>query len=411
MGKVLKTFGVLAVVLAFSLYSPPPSGIAEPGRLSMFNAVARAARFTGIFLRYMGLSEEYLVQRYYIDLSSKFVEGYQPEMPHIKVTDTKFDGVPVRIYEPLERENDKLPALVFIHGGGWVTMSVETYHETTLDIANMLGQVVLISVDYELSPENTFPGPVDECYRATKWILEHADDYGIDANRIGMAGDSAGGNLVASVVLQMKFNKIKPKLKTQVLIYPVLQPLDFSLPSYQQNKYAFDGVISTNYMPYYWLLYAIGEAPKNLSDAMLEGQVLQAVKQSSYKHLAKHIHHAYLPEKVKQRGFIPKTEVRTVIEEVPNSLLRVFLHPYFSPLLADDLSGLPNTHIITAEFDVLRDDGILYAKRLKSAGVEVTFNNVRDGFHGMLTFGFVNGGFEVGQKLRRDFAEGVKKTL
>ncbi|XP_070564097.1 arylacetamide deacetylase-like [Ptychodera flava] len=411
MGKILKGFAILGVVIAFFLYTPRPYGMAESGRVTFFNAAGRTVRFTGYLLQYLGITEEYKIQRHFLDMAHEYTRKGRPETTDLNITNTKFDGVSVRIYEPLKKEVEKMPAVVFIHGGGWSTLSVENYDDVTTDLARLLGQVVLISVDYNLAPEHPFPEPMDECYRATKWLLDKADDYGVDANRVAIVGDSAGGNLATSVALQMKFNKVSPPLKMQALIYPCLQPLDFTLPSYQQNNYAFDGLINTYDMTKYWLWYAIGKAPRNLTDAMYQGHFLRKVKTSSYSRMTKYIHHGMVPEKLKESGYYPVEEAKDYVNYIPESLMRVFLHPYFSPLLADDLSGLPYTYVLTAQFDVLRDEGILYAKRLKKAGVNVGLNNVPDGFHGMLNLGFDFDGFEIGKRIRKDVATVIRNKL
>ncbi|XP_002736531.1 arylacetamide deacetylase-like [Saccoglossus kowalevskii] len=392
---------------AVNMYFARPVGIAEPAKLTAVNALCKLVRYVGAWSEQLHISTEYQVQRITQGALAKFAKNHlSREITDQIVTDTMFDGINVRIYEPRASQYDMLPALVFIHGGGWATLSVEDYDEVTRDIADLMGQVVLISIDYNLAPEHIFPGPVNDCYKATKWLLQHAADYGIDENRIGISGDSAGGNLAASVVLRLKVDKVTPKLAFQVLVYPALQSIDFTLPSYQQNKYAFDGLITTSYMPYYWLIYAIGEAPRNLTDAMLKKQAVSELRRLKNGRLANYINHSLLPETYKSRGYDPNmhTNIKKSVKEIPNNILRIFVDPYFAPLLAEDLSGLPETYIITAEFDVLRDDGILYYERLKEAGVQVTLNNVVSGFHGMLNMAQEIGGFEVGIQLKKDIA-------
>lgn len=123
------------------------------------------------------------------------------------------DGVPCRLYRPSTQAG--LGLLVYFHGGGWVLGSVETHDDVCRKLANAMGHAVL-SVDYRLAPEHPFPVPVDDCIHALRWAHGHADELGIDPNRIAVGGDSAGGNL-AAVVANMN---IVP-LKFQMLIYPV----------------------------------------------------------------------------------------------------------------------------------------------------------------------------------------------
>ncbi|XP_077981910.1 neutral cholesterol ester hydrolase 1-like [Glandiceps talaboti] len=404
----------LLVVVAMYLYTPLPPSVTNPIKVSVVNGVARTGINLGTILQYLGVIQQYQIHRPAMNIATQIVDLVQPRMPHINVTDHDFDGVLVRMYAPLESTGDKFPALVFIHGGGWATLGLDAYNQVMVDLTDMLGQYAIVSIGHRLAPETFYPGPVDDCYRATKWLLQHADEYNVDANRVGISGESSGGNLAASVALQLKENKITPKLKLQALIYPLLQALDFSLPSYQRNEKVLEGLLSIKVMVYYWLLYAIGEGPRDLVDAMFEGQFLQAVtmKNSNHTHFAKYIHHELLNKEDIQTGLTPKlTTMKMTMDEIPENLFSTLLDPYFAPLLADDLTGLPYTHIWTGEFDVAKDDGTLYARRLKNASVEVNIDDIPGGFHAMLYMGLKVGGLEVGHRLREDIVKVVKRIL
>jgi len=136
------------------------------------------------------------------------------------------DGVPGRLYRP--NANTNLGLLVYLHGGGWVIGSLDTHDDVCRKLANAMGHAVL-SVDYRLAPEHPFPAPVDDCAHALRWAHSHADELGIDPQRIAIGGDSAGGNL-AAVVANMN---IVP-LKFQMLIYPVTDATRRS-DSYREN--------------------------------------------------------------------------------------------------------------------------------------------------------------------------------
>jgi acetyl esterase len=141
------------------------------------------------------------------------------------------DGdIPVRVYRPAG--DGPLPLVVFFHGGGWVIGGIDSHDGLCRQLANGAG-VVVVSVDYRLAPEHTFPAAADDAYAATVWAVEHAAALGADGSRVAVAGDSAGGNLAAVVALMAR-DRGAPALRFQLLVYPVV---DFvrDLPSMQRN--------------------------------------------------------------------------------------------------------------------------------------------------------------------------------
>jgi acetyl esterase len=131
------------------------------------------------------------------------------------VHDTTADGVPVRVYRP---RAGSLPGLVFIHGGGWWGGSVEESEPAARRRA-VGADCVVVSVEYRLAPEHPFPAGLDDCWTATKWVFEHAEELGIDPARIAISGESAGGNLAAAVTLLARAAG-GPQLVAQVLEVP-----------------------------------------------------------------------------------------------------------------------------------------------------------------------------------------------
>ncbi len=145
--------------------------------------------------------------------------------------------IPVRIYTP--EGQAPFPALLMFHGGGWVIGELDVIDVPCRALANRAGCVV-VSVDYRLAPEHRFPAAAEDSYAATKWVADNASELGIDADRIAVGGDSAGGNL-AAVVAQMARDKGGPKLVYQVLIYPVIDAA-MNTASYEENA---DGYLLT----------------------------------------------------------------------------------------------------------------------------------------------------------------------
>ena len=135
----------------------------------------------------------------------------------------------MRIYKPSRANN--LPVLVYYHGGGWVVGNIDTHDSTCRALANGAGCVV-ISVDYRLAPEHTFPTAANDAYEALLWIVENSTTLGIDKSHIAVGGDSAGGNLAAVVALMAR-DKNGPKLSLQLLVYPVTDISAFETDSYK----------------------------------------------------------------------------------------------------------------------------------------------------------------------------------
>jgi acetyl esterase len=127
------------------------------------------------------------------------------------------EEIPVRIYTPAESASP-LPVVVWLHGGGFVIGSLESYDAICRVLANHSGAIV-VSVDYRLAPEHPFPAAVDDAFAALKWAAANASSYGGDAARIAVAGDSAGGNLAAVCAILAR-DAGGPQLARQVLIYP-----------------------------------------------------------------------------------------------------------------------------------------------------------------------------------------------
>lgn len=163
----------------------------------------------------------------------------QPEPPAIAsaeplVIPGPAGDIPARLYKPLTlRQSGGLsPCLVFFHGGGWVIGNLDSHDVACRTLADE-GQLIVISVDYRLAPEHKFPAAVEDAIAATEWIAGNARELGVDASRIVVGGDSAGGNLTAVVAIHARDTGVK--LAGQVLIYPAT---DFAMthPSHSEPE-------------------------------------------------------------------------------------------------------------------------------------------------------------------------------
>jgi acetyl esterase len=155
----------------------------------------------------------------------------------------------VRIYTP--EGTAPYGALIYFHGGGWVLCNLDTHDGVCRDLARRSGCIV-ISVDYRLSPEHKFPAAVEDALAAVRWVLAQADELKIDASRVGVGGDSAGGNLAAVAAQAMR-----GQLAFQLLIYPVTD-YGFATASYREFQ---DGYFLTRQkMENFYKMYLREEA-------------------------------------------------------------------------------------------------------------------------------------------------------
>lgn len=213
------------------------------------------------------------------------------------------------------------PFVVYFHGGGFVLGNLETHDVICRQIANYSGYKV-VSVEYRLAPENPFPAAIEDGYAAVHWVSLHGHLLGGDPSRITVGGDSAGGNIAAAVCLMARDRK-EMAISTQLLLYPVIDYYKADEPSNYASYFEFDQYgLSRLRMSEFWRHYMGSSSDPS--------------------------------------------------------------HPYASLLKAKNLQHLPEALIVTAEYDVLRDEGEAYAERLKKEGVRVHHERIQGVNHGFL---------------------------
>ncbi|MDQ6421634.1 alpha/beta hydrolase [Paenibacillus sp. LHD-117] len=222
--------------------------------------------------------------------------------------------IPMRIYSP-SREGLK-PAIVFFHGGGFIGGTVDVVENPCKALAEKAGAVV-VNVDYRLAPEHAYPAGLNDCFEAVQWVYEHAEELGVNPQQIGVAGDSAGGNMAAVCAL-MDRDQGTGMIRYQALIYPTVNM----------------GNIETE--DFRWSLdeYEIRDHRE-----LIVGGIQELGEGSDM------IIQLYLQNRAE------------------------LTDPYFAPLLADDLTGLPETLIVTAEYDYLRIENEAFARKLARTGI------------------------------------------
>jgi len=149
------------------------------------------------------------------------------------VRELRAGEVPLRLVRPAGTQAAQvLPVLVYFHGGGWTIGDLDTHDVLCRQLAQAAGAAV-VSVDYRLGPEHRFPAAVDDCVAATRWVREQAAALGVDASRLAVGGDSAGGNLAAVVCLALR-EAGEPLPAFQLLIYPATD-MRAVAPSHESN--------------------------------------------------------------------------------------------------------------------------------------------------------------------------------
>jgi acetyl esterase/lipase len=229
------------------------------------------------------------------------------------------DGAPditLLILTPKEK-GGPLPAIYHIHGGGMVMGDRRLGVDTFLPYVAS-GSAVVVSAEYRLAPEHPDPALVDDCYAGLVWTAKNADELGIDAERLIIAGASGGGGLAAGTALLAR-DRAFPKLSHQVLICPML---DDRFETHSSRMLDDEGMWDRNANLFGW--------------------------------------NALLGER---RGG-------------PN------VSPYAAPARAEDLTGLPRTYIDTGSVESFRDEVLTYARQLSEAGVSVDLHMWGGGFHG-----------------------------
>ena len=250
----------------------------------------------------------------YLALAAMFPPG--PDVANVE--DRTIPGpageIPIRCYTPAGQ--GPFPVLVFYHGGGWVIGDLDT-HDRECRMLCHDADVLVVSIDYRLAPEHPYPAAHEDCWAATQWVAAHAVSLGGDGQRLAVGGDSAGGNLAASVALAARDAGLD--LRLQMLIYPATD-LRGHDPDYDGEPFA--------------------SLDENRDGPFL---TIDSIRYFSRHHRGAAAHQAIAAES------------------------------RLSPLLADDHRGLAPAFIATCEYDPLRDEGNAYAARLVESGVPVQF--------------------------------------
>lgn len=224
-----------------------------------------------------------------------------PPDPRLDIADRELGGVGARVYRPAGKT--KLPAIVFIHGGGWVLGNLDSADHACRELA-LAADAAVVSVDYRLSPEAVYPAALEDCVAVLRGIVDNAQSVELEPNAVCVAGESSGGQLAAATCLRAV--ELGVPVELQLLVCPVIDP---GMDTASWREFGAHYLPVARQMSWMWDLYA------------------------------------------------GSTDVRE-------------RDPLVNLALERDLSGLPDTIVLTAEYDPLRDEGEHYTRRLEQAGID-----------------------------------------
>ena len=253
-------------------------------------------------------------------IQEKGYKDIDAQIEDITISDENAGEISVRLIRPKDYAGDeKLPLVIYCHGGGWVMGDADDFDMTIKTISNHTNSA-LAFVNYSRAPEFQYPTALNQIYAVLEHFYNNGNEYNINSERIAIMGDSAGGNMAAAIAIRTKLEN-GPQLVFQVLVYPVTDA-EMKTDSYKEFK---DGPwLSKKSMEYFW--------------------------------------DCYISDKEKRKGI------------------------YISPLKAEIeyLKGVAPALILTAENDVLRDEGEAYARKLIEAGIDTGCVRINNTFHDFL---------------------------
>ncbi|XP_008843041.1 arylacetamide deacetylase-like 2 [Nannospalax galili] len=401
MGFKTLCLGLFCISFLSYIYTPVPDNIEETWKVMALDAVAKTCTFMALCLENIGIMryEDFISMIIRLDYIQPLSDEY------VTVIDTAFVDIPVRLYLPKRKSEIPRRAVIYIHGGGFCFGS---FKQRAFDFLNRWTaerlDAVVVGMDYRLAPEHHFPAQFEDGITLLKFFLqdEILAKYGVDPTRIAISGDSSGGTLAAALTQQVQIDpEVRHKIKLQALLYPGLQVIDSYVPSHRENEH---GVVLTRdiAIKLVSLFFTKDEA---LPRAMRRNQHMPLESRPLFKFVN---WSTLLPDKYRKNHVYSEPMLGRSAYSLP-----ALMDSRASPLLASDaqLQNLPLTYVLTCQYDLLRDDGLMYASRLQNLGVQVAHEHVEDGIHGALSYMTSPLNLRIGLRIKDMYITWLDKNL
>ncbi|XP_041375196.1 neutral cholesterol ester hydrolase 1-like [Gigantopelta aegis] len=358
-----------------------PKGLENKRQLRWLDELGRIANAMEHLMERLGLDPTVTPVKTVVNKALSLILNPTPwinHFPNIEMTPGEYAGVPMSVYRKMSESADHVtprPVFIYFHGGGWTWFSTEAYDLPMRHLANSTGFIV-IAVDYRTAPQHPFPAAFEDCLAVTRYVLAHTNELNLRKDLVVVAGDGSGGNLAAAVS-----TVLEKHITMQVLINPALQMMNFATPSYQDNARRLPGLTSSQREASHWLRYAnlsMAYRTHLLKNSHVSKEVQEEFKDflDSNKRLPRYLKVTNKTTKGYRESKLKKTkQFDSLVSDAT-----------FSPMMFEDVESLPNAYVITSQFDVLRDEAIMFAHRVLDSGVKVKLNHYPKAFHGFFLF-------------------------
>jgi len=302
-------------------------------------------------------------------------------LTNIKILNSEFQGIPVRIYEPYSNGYDR-PGIIFLPSIGYTHNSPNAYDGLATRLSRDLDAVV-VSVQHLAVKEYNINDAFNNAKLAALFFFDNSELWDVNRDKIGVAGDGTGGGLALSLSILLRDGGSNPQFAFSGLLSPHIQGIDFRLPSYK-DMLAFEYDFSHRNTVVHTLAKHFDS--RKYYDAILNNS---HISQNTYEEYQEHVNRQYLWE----YGINADLDIFFSEKPVCEKLEMDLLDPYNMPLMADSFLDLPPVFLMTSQASSFRDEGLILAKRLDNEGQLTDHFHSDTGWQGM--FMFVDGRLDI----------------